>query len=419
MELVKLNTPDIVRDYLEKQDFTGCKFNFSKSRTIEPVTKGKNNFTYRLKFANSNTDDDTNETKDGNTRPATAFFKFAGMFATNDPGHPFYEVCAMRDLAPALVKEEGEEKSILKIPEVYYSDHGSHVIIMEDIAPPESPKDDGTIFTSLEKMCQSPIGNNSMDLIDQVGVWLGRFLIRLHNYKPEKKNTPSVDLKQLFEANTASKEIDVQTCLRNVPKKLEEFNIVFEKEKAANLQRVIDDVVSYHLGTPQNIIMGDFWYESFPEILKSYTDTIRFGNIFLKLSGPEEEKKLEEVTIIDWEFVTCAPSYVDLAHYLSEIWLQDRFFPSPSSSALVNRQAAISTFRTYLQLGGQIDFKRLVCYVGAHACCFLDFMDWNNEDGLKRTVAQEGASMILDAASEDWEAVFQTSPFLKILFDLL
>lgn len=263
MELVRLDTPDIVRDYLEKQDFTECKFNLSKPRTIEPVTKGKNNFTYRLKFANSNPDDDTNETKDGNTHPATAFFKFAGMFATNDPGHPFYEVCAMRDLAAALVKEEGDEKSVLKIPEVYYYDHGSHVIIMEDIAPPKSQKDDGTIFTSLEKMCQSPIGKNSMDIIDQVGVWLSRFLIRLHNYKPEKKNTPSVDLRQLFEVNTASKEIDVQTCLRNVPKKLEEFNIVFEKEKAANLQRIIDDIVSYHLGTPQNIIMGDYWYDSF------------------------------------------------------------------------------------------------------------------------------------------------------------
>jgi hypothetical protein len=111
--------------------------------------------------------------------------------------------------------------------------------------------------------------------------------------------------------------------------------------------------------------------------------------MILKLSGVEGRKTLEEISIIDREFVTCTPSYVDLAHFLSEIWLQDQFSPGPSQAALVNRQAAIATFKSYLALGGHIDHRRLACYVGGHICCFLDFMDWNNEDGLKQRVEKE------------------------------
>ena len=269
MELVKLNTPEVVRDYLENQNFTRCEFDFSEPRTIEPVTKGKNNFTYRLDFLDSEVNHDADETERGRSRPATAFFKFAGMFATNDPGHPFYEVCAMRDLAPALISEGDNERSVLKVPEVYYFDHSSHVIIMEDIAPPKTSEDDETVFLSLEKMCQNPIGKNAVDVIDEVGAWLGKFLIRLHSYKSDQTISTTGDLKRIFEANTSSKEIDVQTCFRNVPKKLEEFDIVLDATRAAQLQRVVDDIVSYHLGTPQNIIMGDFWYVTFPEHLEA------------------------------------------------------------------------------------------------------------------------------------------------------
>lgn len=150
-----------------------------------------------------------------------------------------------------------------------------------------------------------------------------------------------------------------------------------------------------------------------------YTHTcLRFGNMILKLSGAGGRKTLEEISIIDWEFVTCAPSYVDLAHFLSEIWLQDRFFPGPSPAALVNRQVAIATFESYLASGGHIDHRRLACYVGGHSCCFLDFMDWDNEDGVKQAVAKEGVAMMLQADAEEWDELFASNTFLETLLKL-
>jgi hypothetical protein len=103
---------------------------------------------------------------------------------------------------------------------------------------------------------------------------------------------------------------------------------------------------------------------------------------------------------------------------LSEIWLQNRFFPEPPAAARVNRQLAISTFKSYLALGGEIDHRRIVNYVAAHACCFLDFMDWNNKDGLKQTVARQGATMMLQVDAGEWEKLFENDSFMEVLLQL-
>ncbi|KAF2793953.1 hypothetical protein K505DRAFT_215845, partial [Melanomma pulvis-pyrius CBS 109.77] len=243
----------------------------------------------------------------------SAILKFAAEYATNDPSTPFsserqlYEVRAMQQLASALKSQPGDKSNLIKVPELYYFDENVHVIIMEDVSPPmiSSATGDAPVYVSLDKMCQNPVGKNALGIVDQVGTQLGQFLIRLHRYTASESDRSSSNLRELFLVNEVSKEIDVQTCFRDIPRKLKEFEIVLEPTDEARLHEIIADMVLDYLDRPQSIIMGDFWY----------------GNMILKLGGAGEQKTLEEISIIDWEFVTCAPSYVDLAHFLSEIWL--------------------------------------------------------------------------------------------------
>jgi len=45
-------------------------------------------------------------------------------------------------------------------------------------------------------------------------------------------------------------------------------------------------------------------------------------------------------------------------------------------------------------------------------------MDWNNEDGLKQSVAKEGAIMILQADAGEWDELFKNNPFMETLLKL-
>jgi hypothetical protein len=45
-------------------------------------------------------------------------------------------------------------------------------------------------------------------------------------------------------------------------------------------------------------------------------------------------------------------------------------------------------------------------------------MDWDKEDGLKQRVARQGATMILQVNTEDWQGLFRDDSFMETLLQL-
>ena len=106
---------------------------------------------------------------------------------------------------------------------------------------------------------------------------------------------------------------------------------------------------------------------------------------------------------------------MDLAHFASETWLQERFYPKPSLSVSVNWRVAVALFRSYRLNGGALDTRRIACYVGAYVICYLDYADWTADMALKRQVAREGLALML--GSDNSHADTTDDPMLRLLFN--
>ena len=253
-----MDTEPRVEAYLNTQDFSTCKYDFAHPQHVEAIKGGTTNYTYRLLYS----------PEKGQRSVVSAVLKFAAEYATNDPFTPFsserqrYEAHAMRELADALNAQYEGEECIVRAPELYYYDDASHVMIMEDISPPPSLSASGAgpLYISLENMCQSPVGENALELMRLLGDQLGRYLYRLHSLTRGASEPASRDLRVLFLPNSMSKEIDVQTCFRDVPAKLAQYGIRLSADDHAKLADIIADLDKDYMNTPESVIMGDTLY---------------------------------------------------------------------------------------------------------------------------------------------------------------
>lgn len=125
---------------------------------------------------------------------------------------------------------------------------------------------------------------------------------------------------------------------------------------------------------------------------------------------------VRQISLIDWEFATCAPAFVDLAHFLSEVWLQERFRPQSSHRASANVRVAVALISSYRLAGGTINSGRIARYVGGHICCFLDYGNWTTDMALIREVAREGLALMLESVDQDCEII--KDPVLALLLKL-
>jgi len=126
---------------------------------------------------------------------------------------------------------------------------------------------------------------------------------------------------------------------------------------------------------------------------------------------------LESIHIIDWEFATCGPTFVDLAHFASEAWLQNRFNPTVSLVLSANCRILVGLFKSYRASGGFLDRRKLVYYIGGHICCFLGYGSWTADKTKRKEVAGEGLDLILHAEAQDWEKI-KNDAFLAQLLEL-
>ncbi|GAP87176.2 hypothetical protein SAMD00023353_2300930 [Rosellinia necatrix] len=333
--------------------------------------------------------------------------KYAPQYAVITPDIPFtperqeFEAFAMQELA--LVLFPLTSPTIVTLPRLIFHDRTNHILAMEDVGldATNSEKKQETSTMSLKDLCRSSsITSNDINVADRVGTELGKFLFGLHQCGRGIGLAESDKLRETFVRNTAARQLDADTTFGGIMQSLDEFQVAYSANEKRILERLIQETSFEMMNNFETIIMGDFWY----------------GNILLKFQTGAEPRDLTQIGVIDWEFTTCGPLFVDLAHFASEIWLQDRFHSDNGLASIANRRAAVSLFASYRACGGYIDCKKIALYIGGHVCCFLRFSNWTDDMEQRKTVAREAIDLMLAADSGNWTSV--NDSLIRELFEL-
>ena len=97
-----------------------------------------------------------------------------------------------------------------------------------------------------------------------------------------------------------------------------------------------------------------------------------------------------------------APAYYDIAHFVAEAWLYDRFNPPSPGSKSIYTHITRSLLTSYRSRGGTVDLQSALYYVAGHIICFLRCGNWTESDDIRRTVALEAVRIIELASLKDW-----------------
>ncbi|KAI1422500.1 kinase-like domain-containing protein [Xylaria sp. FL1777] len=370
---------------------------------VIPIKGGSTNYTYRIICACSS----AKKSDQSSTAQTTMIIKYAPPYAVITPNIPFtperqeFEAFAMQELALALRRLAST--TIVTLPRLIFHDRTNHILAMEDVGldATSSEKKQETSTISLKDFCKSSsITSNDITVADRVGTELGKFLFGLHHCGRSIGLSESDKLRETFVRNAAARQLDVDTTFGDILRNLDEFQVTYSADEKRILERLIQETSFEIMNNFETIIMGDFWY----------------GNILLKFQTGAELRDLTQIGVIDWEFTTCGPLFVDLAHFASEIWLQDRFHLNNGLASIANRKAAVSLFASYRACGGYIDCKKIALYIGGHVCCFLRFTNWTDDMEHRKTVAREAIDLMLAADSKNWASV--NNSFIRELFEL-
>lgn len=133
-------------------------------------------------------------------------------------------------------------------------------------------------------------------------------------------------------------------------------------------------------------------------------ETPRAGNVLLSLDTANKIESLQRIHVIDWEFVTCAPRYLDLAHFAAEVWLDDRFNPDMVDGGSSPGRVLLSAmFSSYRASGLHIDLQKIIYCISGHIVCFSGYAPRTEDIQLTAKVAREAIDMALNAKAENWE----------------
>lgn len=92
-----------------------------------------------------------------------------------------------------------------------------------------------------------------------------------------------------------------------------------------------------------------FLWAIFGQYLPRDNHTTRFlsdqrsGNVLLNM---ESENNVERITIIDWEFVIMAPTFIDVGNFIQELFLNN-YFESSDSSYVTVMESFMSAYRGF------------------------------------------------------------------------
>ncbi|KAF3937486.1 hypothetical protein ABW19_dt0206529 [Dactylella cylindrospora] len=422
-----LTTVETTRNYIES---------ISSSQAIPPVIDiiplkgGTTNYTFRLTF-----DGPHEFLKDPLRR--TAIFKYSANYVAATPDVPFdrqrqtIEAEAMTLIPSLLSQSFGEEISgAIKIPELFLHDPTDGVLIMEDVAPtilPEGQSEipQGTDFRALTKLVRFA-DNSSPEveyrILEEIATKAARYLFHLHCLDQKISTSAAGEniLRSRFSDFEVSRKICVKTTFGDFMQCANRSGAEMDPSTKDEIQGILDSMSDLVLNSLDTFIMGDFWYAlQIFRLLKVTTvdannwRNTRPGNLIPAVVREEGKTPyLHSLALIDWEFATYGPPFLDLAHFAAEVWLAHNFIPS-SSIGLKRLVAAL--FKSYREQGGTIDLKRVIYYIGGHITCFIDYAPLRGDAQEKKVATEKAIKLMLLAKNESWDEL-KEDEVINLLF---
>ncbi|KAH8689274.1 hypothetical protein GQ44DRAFT_765574 [Phaeosphaeriaceae sp. PMI808] len=408
-----LETMDGAVSYI-KQSSWWRESGYSSVESIETITKGSTNYIYKLTLRR-----DSSLTATKNVQE-TVVLKHAPGYLLATPGIEFsgrrqvYEAAAMETLPRVLTPEV--LTPAVTLPTLILHDPTACVIVMQDLSLPKS--DTGRSAWSertieLTQFCSEAMTPSRMQLVREIGTSLGRFIYQLHflaSQPEESKNTALKDLCELCATHQDARRVAAELIFGNFLRFMDSAGVRLTEQERRTITDVFDREKVYLTDTLETLVMGDFMYGALffvpsmrPQISAAHwTDKVG--------KSPDECAAAATIYVLDWEFVTFAPAYIDLAHFAGEAWLYDCFgAPSEAWSEL-----ASSVFNAYRNDGGTIDMQRVVYYIAGHIGGSTESFRLAKGHRRRKSAARAAANMILDASRENWQALRQDK-FLKAL----
>ncbi|OJD10913.1 hypothetical protein AJ78_08201 [Emergomyces pasteurianus Ep9510] len=351
-----LTNASSVARYLKRTPFA--------AREVQRIQLGSTNFTYRLFL----------EKPYGQNAVRTAILKYAASHTADDSAVEFsadrqiYEARAMTRIPwkllmvppPAsssspLLPLFGAESNYsperwrnitsakLRVPELYMEDAMRHVIIMEDGTPRPGSDEvwqershSARIFFE-----EVPPSQQKYETAGFIGLLLGSFLARLHNWGSSQENR-ALALAS-FAGNDSAKDLTIRETFTDFFASVERTGFVVPEALRAELESRLNCLEELVRNNLETVVMGDFWP----------------GNILLSFT---EKAELDRLSVIDWEFTMLAPAFLDVGNFIGEVFLI-HYFESNDAVYIVLLEAFM---KAYHGLAQAIDPEKILAYAGAH-----------------------------------------------------
>ncbi|KAF2793956.1 hypothetical protein K505DRAFT_243165, partial [Melanomma pulvis-pyrius CBS 109.77] len=237
------------------------------------------------------------------------------------------------------------------LPKLYSHDPRNHILVIEDCTPErrkhESSRGHSTnmIRQLLNDVAES---EKKHATVSSIGGMLGAFLAQLQSWGCQSQSHQTAV--ELFGKNDSAREMIIQETFADFFTNLKQTGYQISSAQRAKLEPRLYELERLVRDSRESVCIGDFW-----EVAIS-----RSGNVLLSLDSNNDP---ERMSIIDWEFVTMAPTFVDVGNFIRELFLNNYFESSNPCYVTVLE----SFMKAYLGFGIQLSVKDALGFGSARA----------------------------------------------------
>lgn len=383
-----LTEPSGVTDYLRTTPFA--------SKEVHRIQIGKTNYVYLLHL----------KCPLGDGKDSTAVLKYSGPGVASDslvalpPERATFESRALQfipwktfDYASARSKFDGRLCSGVNMPKLYFHDPENHLSIMEDCTPRPAFERARQSTHSFTKFVETVRTTDKEKTASFVGNMLGSFLAQLQLWS-WTRGAGREQSQDLFSANTAAKELIIKDTLTDLLRNVERTGYhALGKERERLLAHVMEQLDKSVRRDLECVGLGDFWYVCYENqthvVEANGPNAPRIGNVLLGFDGSDN---LESISVIDWDFVTMLPTYVDFGIFVGELYILD-YFDSSNSTYLTILESFVEAYRSF---GVPFSTASALRYAGAHILMSLSQLVLSSQSRFTSDIAMPCVEEVLD-----------------------
>jgi len=353
MSNFNLETEEDILKYLDVQ------FPVYAGSRAEKLAGGNTNYTFRI-FLRS-------EISVSGQSQQTIILKHAKPFLARDGvsllslERQVYEVAGLR-----YANKVHNADSLAKAPTLLEHDATNYVILMSDAGVGSRTLKDLLISNELYPTAAA-----------QVGSALGEFLAKLHEHGRSASD------RETFSKHQWGKQLVASFYYARVVDTLAEYIIAppieLSEQQFSAVKKSSDSMISLVQTSEETILMGDFWT----------------GNVVVQLSGSEEDQRIQNILVADWELSRLGAPGKDIGQFAAEVYLPRAYYPACSASADTLIDNFCSAYKSGVRHFDEKVIETANRHIGTHFIIIATrFGPWCDDKAKSRLVAEEGVSYL-------------------------